>query len=634
MNKLREPHKAFLCISIVFGILFTVITPPFQPQDEISHFCRAWQVSTGTFSSVKLNQRLGGYIPKSFMKFYTEFQPCSLNKYNRISPKQLWQTRLIALEPNDTFFIDFTNTALYSAFLYLPQAAGMFIGKEFDASPFWLIYFGRLSNLLIFIIIVYFAIIIVPLKKWLFVLLTSLPIALTVNSSLSADVLVNSLSYLIIAIALNFSFNENIRRLSYKHVLIILILSVLIGLAKLVYVPILLLLLLIPSEKFISARAKYGIIAVAIFIGIGTAYIQKSAIDSKYIPYSKYNLKFRDYTALNKGCDINKQIEFIKDNPKHTAIVFVRSFFNEFKNMTQSYIGIIGWGHVLPPSWFVYASYLIIFLIIIFRFNSTLQIELTHLERSLIGLITIVLIILIMLSQYLSWDMVGEEVVYPLIGRYFIPVFPLFFIMLFNLVKIKTSITLQGFMLKGVVVFCVFSGMLGMYLIIANSYTLNNYAHIKWSINYSFKEKLNDTSSMDYIISAQDTIAVLSIPTKNNLSNEKVFTGRVSLKMSNNNPYGFTLRIFKGSANDKIVVSCRSYGYGGYLDFQEYPNGINYWSANTYKQKDSLGWKFQEVQFILPHNITKKRNLGIFEWFPDKDSIYLDNFRVSYFVKD
>jgi hypothetical protein len=139
---------------------------------------------------------------------------------------------------------------------------------------------------------------------------------------------------------------------------------------------------------------------------------------------------------------------------------------------------------------------------------------------------------------------------------------------------------------------------------------------------------------MDYIISAQDTIAVLSIPTKNNLSNEKVFTGRVSLKMSNNNPYGFTLRIFKGSANDKIVVSCRSYGYGGYLDFQEYPNGINYWSANTYKQKDSLGWKFQEVQFILPHNITKKMKLGLFEWFPDKDSIYMDNFKVCYFEKD
>ncbi len=628
------PHKAFLCIAIVFGISVTVSTPPFQPQDENCHFYRAWQVSTGTFSPVKQDQRLGGYIPESLEKLYTEFHPFILNKYNRISPKQLWQTRLIDLEPDEKVFIDYTNTALYSALLYLPQASGIFIGKQFGANPFWLIYLGRLANLLIFIILVYYAIKIVPVKKWLFVLLATLPMSFIVHSSLSADVLVNSISYLFIAIVLNLTYSNNIKQVSYKHVLVIITLSVLIGLAKLVYVPVLLLLVLIPSGKFKGTKVKIAILTVAIIAGTGTAFFQKSVIDAKYIPYSEYNVAYRDYTALKKGSDINKQIDFIKENPKQTVKVFVRSFFSEFKNMTQGYVGLLGWGHMYPPSWFAGLAYLIIFFLVLFRYKDGLIQDLTLLHRCGIGLIGLGLIVLIMLSQYLSWDLVGENRAYPLIGRYFIPVFPLFFIMLFDLVKIKPGFSAHSAVSKGVFVFCILSGVFSIYLIVINSYTLNEYTHTKWGIEYSFKESINDTNSIEYIASGQDTIAAFSKPGGSLISDEKVFTGPYSLKLSKNNPYGFTLKIFKGMANDKVVVTCRSYGRGGFIDFQEHPDGINYWATKTYPQKDSLGWKYQELQYILQHDILKNNELRVFAWWPYTDSIYFDNFSLKYFEKD
>ena len=66
----------------------------------------------------------------------------------------------------------------------------------------------------------------------------------------------------------------------------------------------------------------------------------------------------------------------------------------------------------------------------------------------------------------------------------------------------------------------------------------------------------------------------------------------------------------------------------------EYPNGVYYQSGKTYAQKDSLGWKYKEVQFILPHNISDSINLGVFAWYPDNDSIYIDDFRVTYFGKN
>jgi hypothetical protein len=106
------------------------------------------------------------------------------------------------------------------------------------------------------------------------------------------------------------------------------------------------------------------------------------------------------------------------------------------------------------------------------------------------------------------------------------------------------------------------------------------------------------------------------------------------LKLSDKNPYGFTVKIFQGMANDKLVASCRSYGRGGYLDFQEYPGGVNFWASKAWPLKDSLGWKYQEVEFILPHDISKDDELRVFAWWPFRDTIYLDNFRVIYLEKD
>ena len=636
MKRLLIPHKAFLLISLVFGFLLVTLTPPFQVPDEINHFYRAWQVSTGTFSSVKENQRLGGYVPKSFDQLSAAFRPFTLNPYNRISPEQVWQTREIELNKDEVFFKDFANTALYSAFLYLPQASGIFIGRLIELNPFWLVYLGRFFNLLTFVFIGYYAIKIVPFKKWLFVLLISLPMSLAVHSSLSADVLLNALSFLLIAIILNLAFNDNIQKISRNYIWVIFVLSIFIGLAKLIYVPILFLLVFIPSKKFISPKIKTGILIVAIGAGLGTAIVQKSVIDSKYIPYSEYDEVYRDQSMLKRGVDINKQMDFVIANPIITTKVFVKSFFKEFRYMTRGYIGILGWADINLPSWFIYLAYFIIFLISLFNFENGHIPGFTFFQRSFIGLIVLGLLVLIMLSQYLSWDLVGEDRVYPLQGRYFIPVFPLFFIMVFNVFKIKFKSSFTSMIAKGVFVFCLFSGMLSVYSVVAKSYILQNYSQTKWKVNYSFKENIHDTTEnrLEYIVSDSDTVAIFEKPGRSFITDEKVFTGPRSFKLSPDNPYGFPLKIYKGLANEKFIVSYRGLGYGGLLVVHEFPKGYYYMSGKTYDHRDSLGWKFHEVQFILPNNIADSNELRVYVWNPDEESIYIDEFSVTYFEKD
>ncbi len=624
-----KPNSVFFLL-LFFGLLLVIVTPPFRVPDEINHFYRAWQVSEGDFSSVNNNQRLGGYVPKSMITFSSRFRPILMNIYNKISPAELWATHSISLNQNDTTFVDFTNTALYSAFLYLPQALGIFIGKKLSDSTFWVFYAGRISSLLIFSVLIFLALKILPVKKWLFLILVTLPMSLSVNSSLSADMLVNAMVFLFLAIVMNLAYNDTVLKISYKHVLLIFVISFFIGLAKLVYVPFLLLLLLIPGSKFHRPYFRLLVIAAAISIGFGMAIIQKKQIDSKYIPYEKYNFSYRDYTMLGKGVDIKKQTEFVTGHPGYTMLVFIRSFFREFRYMTRSYIGILGWADLSLPRWFIFLSYLVIFMFTLFDFRESYAKLLPVKHRSLFVFVSLFITALIMLSQYMSWDMVGEDKVYPLQGRYFIPVFPLFFLTFSDLFKVMFKWHLTPFFNKIAIAFVISSGVLSIYTIASKSYTLYNYHQKKWEFRFSYKDFSKDKNdTMKYIICNADTVAVFQKPDTDYVSPERILTGVVSLKLSEQNPYGFIMKIKRGMAHEKYVVSCRYYGYSCLIVFHETPDGFYYASSRVYAEKDTLGWKYLENQIILPHKMADYSSLYLYTWYPGKDSVFIDDFRIT-----
>jgi uncharacterized membrane protein len=629
LDPMMKPLRTFLLLSSFFGLLFLVITPPFQPQDENCHFYRAYQVSEGRISAVSLGDRLGGYFPESLHIFYDNYHPFILTSHNKISRKELWETRRLPLDPEEEIFIDFTNTSLYPALLYLPQATGILIGRLMGAGPFWLLYLGRLCNLIFFIALTAWAIRILPFKKWLFVMLAALPMSHILHSSLSADAVVNALSYLIIAYILHLAYGTANEKLGRKETLLTGVGAALLGLAKLVYVPLLFLLLLIPERKFTSRHARYVILVLLLSAGFGAALIQKEMIDAKYIPYVEYNEQYRDYTALKWGVDINRQVDYIKENPLRTVRVFTQSYVREFPNMTRGYIAQVGWAHSFLPRWFVIITYVLILLLVVVRDPDGTPVAFPRWHRLLFGLIGLALTFLIMLSQYLSWDLVGEDRAYPLIGRYFIPVFPLFFLMISDVAGLRKKKTNRHFTGPGILVFGALSGILGLWWVLSGSYTTHTYTDPNWVKTFAFNNDHPGSGGMEYILSGQDTLSAFRAPGHEHLTDTKVLDGPASLMIHRKNPYGFSVRIFEGKKGDKVIASCRTYGRGGYINFQEHPNGVNTWMFKAYPLRDSLGWKYQEAAFILPGDIQDE--LRVFMWWPFTDSIYLDHFRLEYY---
>jgi len=63
------PHKVFLFLGGVFGIIFLLVTPPFQVPDEYQHFLHAYHFSQGKWKAETVNGWVGGYFPESLRQF-------------------------------------------------------------------------------------------------------------------------------------------------------------------------------------------------------------------------------------------------------------------------------------------------------------------------------------------------------------------------------------------------------------------------------------------------------------------------------------------------------------------------------------------------------------------------------------
>lgn len=127
---LFPPESIFLLITILFGLSFALLTPPFQSPDEYIHFYRSYHLSHGN---------LGGetaHLPKQVINFSREVNRDLIgNDQNKQSKKALVAefSRHFAHEPLEP--VDITNIAVYAPVPYVPQALGIFIGRTIHLPP-------------------------------------------------------------------------------------------------------------------------------------------------------------------------------------------------------------------------------------------------------------------------------------------------------------------------------------------------------------------------------------------------------------------------------------------------------------------------------------------------------------------
>ena len=105
-----------------------------------------------------------------------------------------------------------SRVASYGPVGYLPQAAGIGLGRLVGAPPLTCFYLARLANLLAAIALLFFAIRLAPFGKQLFVLLALLPMTMFELASVSCDALTISGAMFFTALLLWASVRPTLRR--------------------------------------------------------------------------------------------------------------------------------------------------------------------------------------------------------------------------------------------------------------------------------------------------------------------------------------------------------------------------------------------------------------------------------------
>lgn len=423
-----SPEWLFLVFALTFGTAITVMTPPFQTPDEFHHFFKAYQVADGHFTGEQKDNRLGGYVPASLVNASMSFKPVRNGEHT--NRKAILTFLNTPLKTDTVVFTDFPNTAIYSPVSYLPQALSIFVLKKLHFSIGYIFYGARFFTFLTWIVAIFYSIRVLPAFKKLFMLLALLPMSLSVNSSLSADVVTNIGAFVMIAYILKCAFSE--KKFTTADFTVITLLLILLASAKLLYIPLILLFFIIPKEKFATPRIFYTHFVSLLVLGIVVASLWAGLINHLHIPYSDYNPLYRDHDIdVYHGANIYQQAQFIEDNKLHFIKIMLNSIMlpDYFPRYTEGYIGILGWFDMGLFFWLYILAYMVIFFTA-FTENGYTDKAFTMQNKIAICISFLSILFLIHLSQYLTFASVGEEAVV-MQGRYFIPVFPLLF-MLFN----------------------------------------------------------------------------------------------------------------------------------------------------------------------------------------------------------
>ena len=283
----KELYKVAFVIILCFGIITSFIVPICDVSDETEHLARAELTSRGIIIPHWTGEDLGverAYNVSSSHKpavYNTGAGFKSIEALNFLTDrvgKTVYQT------PFDTQKIDYTPTLIVSAFEqnpfygYLPQAIGMNIAKLLDLNVIWMLWLGRIFNLMLYAGLISLAIKKTPVLKMPLLAVSCIPISIYQAASLSIDSMIIGLAILAVAYFL-YLYKAEKNSLGVREVIMFSALCLILGLCKLPYLAFIFLLLLIPFDNFKKGKKiiPYMIICIVLVGIIGVMWSRYSA---------------------------------------------------------------------------------------------------------------------------------------------------------------------------------------------------------------------------------------------------------------------------------------------------------------------------------------------------------------------
>lgn len=411
--KLNLENK-FLLLVIPLGTMMLIAIPLGNIPDERAHLARAWEISDFHLTS-KISE--DGTTSGRELPIEIDYLASSNLSYKEINANLLKNS-------GERIFMGFPNTSLYSFASYLPQTIGIWLGKIFNLPIYLTAYLARIINFIFWVILLYVSIKLIPFCKNIIFFISLLPIALQEGVSLSPDGFTFALSVLLFSYVINKVRSKT--SLNKKDYIFMFIVCTLLALCKIVYLPLCLLIILIPYKNFGTKKKKW------IFIGSLASFVV--LINLVWLIYANDLLQFARY-------DSTEQKQFILNNPFNYLLVIMRTVVYRGEEIVDGLFGYSLESFNIKMPYLTYYANMIIFGVLCYK-ESQSKNACSKYIKLMITFIIFSIFILVNTSLYIQWTAPHASMVDGIQGRYFLPVIfmiPLLFMKNCDKLKIERN---------------------------------------------------------------------------------------------------------------------------------------------------------------------------------------------------
>lgn len=398
-NKISE--KKYLLIMLCYFLAILILNPPLENPDEPSHLYSSYNLSQNWLDA---DEKTEIFVPKNIECL----NYANIQNTDRVVNFEKVKACMKNSENQKTNLMFGVSNRITNSFLgHLPQAISIKIADTFSNSSLLIFYLARLGNFIIAFIILYKAIKMAPVGKKILLFIGLTPMFVQQITSLSYDAILNSLALLFIAYIIKLFYNTD--KIKVKDIFIPIIFLLTMLTVKVVYVPLGILLLFIPKDKFKDTKQKLiYIISIIIFVLIGKYLIQ----DVFFV------------NNLPSDGVMERQINYILKNPLKLFPIAINTFKINGWYYMKSLVGYFCWFR-FSLSDFTIIAWIICFILLILSTKNILNFDGKKINIIIKKIIYIISILIsiggIFASMYFCWSKYALNYVDGVQGRYFIP---------------------------------------------------------------------------------------------------------------------------------------------------------------------------------------------------------------------
>ena len=417
-------HIGYILIAPTIGLLIMFTLPPFHVPDEPAHFEKAF--TSSYISDNSINYKNGtATLPKDVINFIDKYADDVYDYHFKMSSKTYFYDlyKKTNYKKISSKVSDFTNTACASIVAYIPSTIAMFFARILNVNILITYLIGKLINLIIYIVISYFALKNVCKYKKAFFIVCLLPILFQQASGINQDSMTNTLFIFLLYKIINAIYDK--KNINKKDIVIFLITSIIFAYTKFGYFPIFFLILLIPNDKF--KNEKHGkiikLLLILIPILLSFANVGKNVI----------------FGSLNSSQTNSMQtynISYFMSNPKRLILILFNTILERLDlDLVRGLFDGFGWSTKWNSSLGLFiCEALFVTLAIVHDKNDQ---KMSKKELIIFILVMIMNFGIVYASMLFSWTKIGMLAIDGLQSRYFIPITLLLLIILGNMDKIK-----------------------------------------------------------------------------------------------------------------------------------------------------------------------------------------------------